>query len=93
MNYWRDKSNHRKQFEDYARFHGFDPLIAANWYSITWQSIKGFTVKKEKKKKRNKESKEEEKEKKKEGIVQLSLVVFSIIGGGDREELSRAKCC
>lgn len=34
----------RKQFEEYARSRGFNPLIPDNWYSINWNKIRGFTL-------------------------------------------------
>lgn len=32
--YWKDIANRRKVFDEIARDNGFDPLIAANWYSL-----------------------------------------------------------
>eukprot|EP00026_Physarum_polycephalum_P002673 Phypoly_transcript_02681.p1 GENE.Phypoly_transcript_02681~~Phypoly_transcript_02681.p1 ORF type:complete len:850 (+),score=89.37 Phypoly_transcript_02681:125-2674(+) len=37
--YWHEPLNRRKFFDSYARAMGFDPLVAANWYSVTTASV------------------------------------------------------
>ena len=32
--YWQIRSNRRRLFEDFAKTHGFDPLLSTNWYSV-----------------------------------------------------------
>eukprot|EP00026_Physarum_polycephalum_P001627 Phypoly_transcript_01629.p1 GENE.Phypoly_transcript_01629~~Phypoly_transcript_01629.p1 ORF type:complete len:1030 (-),score=139.53 Phypoly_transcript_01629:75-3164(-) len=39
---WNDSSLRRKVFEDYAREHGFDPLVPENWYNQPRRSIVAF---------------------------------------------------
>lgn len=43
-NYWDDAINRRKYFEDYAAFHGFDPLIPENWRSHDVNTLRDFKV-------------------------------------------------
>lgn len=38
-NYWQDKKNRRKFFENFAREKGFDPLDSHSWYSVSRNSI------------------------------------------------------
>eukprot|EP00026_Physarum_polycephalum_P002320 Phypoly_transcript_02326.p1 GENE.Phypoly_transcript_02326~~Phypoly_transcript_02326.p1 ORF type:complete len:617 (+),score=95.55 Phypoly_transcript_02326:985-2835(+) len=42
--YWtvHGEENTRRFFDDYAQAHGFDPLVAKNWYSITRQKVLAF---------------------------------------------------
>jgi hypothetical protein len=44
--YWtvEGEENTRLFFDDYAKAHGFDPLVAENWYSITRQKVLAFRV-------------------------------------------------
>eukprot|EP00026_Physarum_polycephalum_P015371 Phypoly_transcript_16035.p1 GENE.Phypoly_transcript_16035~~Phypoly_transcript_16035.p1 ORF type:complete len:284 (-),score=54.79 Phypoly_transcript_16035:37-840(-) len=37
--FWKDEKNRRKFFETFAKKNKFDPLVASNWYTITWQSF------------------------------------------------------
>eukprot|EP00026_Physarum_polycephalum_P002905 Phypoly_transcript_02914.p1 GENE.Phypoly_transcript_02914~~Phypoly_transcript_02914.p1 ORF type:complete len:836 (+),score=73.69 Phypoly_transcript_02914:81-2588(+) len=41
-NYWADRGNRRKLLESYAQEVGFDPLIAANWYSVNKKSVQAL---------------------------------------------------
>jgi hypothetical protein len=36
---WQESKNRRNFFENYALENGFDPLIAANWYSLRRENI------------------------------------------------------
>eukprot|EP00026_Physarum_polycephalum_P002189 Phypoly_transcript_02194.p1 GENE.Phypoly_transcript_02194~~Phypoly_transcript_02194.p1 ORF type:complete len:921 (+),score=154.23 Phypoly_transcript_02194:106-2868(+) len=38
--HWKSLDNCRKFFHDYAKNNGFDPLIASNWYNVTFQDLK-----------------------------------------------------
>ena len=40
----RDERNRRLLFEKYARIKGFDPRVAANWYSEPQEDIVLFKV-------------------------------------------------
>jgi hypothetical protein len=40
--YWSDVNNQKKVFLMYAEQHGFDPLIAQNWYSIPLNTVAEF---------------------------------------------------
>lgn len=45
--YWSDKTRRRQFFLEFADKHGFDPLIAENWYPITtpmFFSTKGYSL-------------------------------------------------
>lgn len=44
MKFWRDAENKRQFFINIAKMKGFDPLVAANWYSVTIQDILTFKV-------------------------------------------------
>jgi hypothetical protein len=37
--YWADISRRKEFFDAFAKEHGFDPLVAENWYKITSQKI------------------------------------------------------
>lgn len=39
-NNWTDESNHKRVFDEYAKSHGFDPLVASNWYEIEVKDLK-----------------------------------------------------
>jgi hypothetical protein len=52
--YWFDVGNRRNFFEKFAARHGFDPLIAENWYTVSKESIIKTKVQKKKKKKKKK---------------------------------------
>lgn len=39
-NYWESIPNRRKFLDAYAREHLFDPLLAANWYSVVDENLK-----------------------------------------------------
>jgi hypothetical protein len=41
---WHNSQNRRKFFENYAKEHGFDPLIPENWNSTTRESVKSMQV-------------------------------------------------
>eukprot|EP00026_Physarum_polycephalum_P002139 Phypoly_transcript_02143.p1 GENE.Phypoly_transcript_02143~~Phypoly_transcript_02143.p1 ORF type:complete len:817 (+),score=78.77 Phypoly_transcript_02143:221-2671(+) len=38
-NFWEDSKNKREFFDKFARDRGFDPLLPANWYSLSLQEI------------------------------------------------------
>ena len=37
--YWKDVTNRRKMFTDLASEMGFDPLVPANWYSVSSYAV------------------------------------------------------
>ena len=37
--FWRDSNNRRRFFEEYAKEEGFNPLIAADWYTQTLDKL------------------------------------------------------
>jgi DNA ligase-1 len=39
-NHFADTNNTRKLYEDFARQRGFDPLVAENWYPITYMQLR-----------------------------------------------------
>lgn len=42
---WKNKSARRSFFDSFADDHGFDPLIANNWYSVNPQMLADYKVK------------------------------------------------
>ena len=42
--YWKSAANCRIFFNEYAKNNGFDPLIAANWYTVTSTDIQDTKV-------------------------------------------------
>eukprot|EP00026_Physarum_polycephalum_P000822 Phypoly_transcript_00823.p1 GENE.Phypoly_transcript_00823~~Phypoly_transcript_00823.p1 ORF type:complete len:527 (-),score=83.80 Phypoly_transcript_00823:937-2517(-) len=42
MYYWRDRSNRRKFFEEYAQAEGFNPLSANDWYTQPLDEIMSY---------------------------------------------------
>eukprot|EP00026_Physarum_polycephalum_P001070 Phypoly_transcript_01071.p1 GENE.Phypoly_transcript_01071~~Phypoly_transcript_01071.p1 ORF type:complete len:1197 (-),score=193.28 Phypoly_transcript_01071:69-3659(-) len=37
--YWTSEQNRKQFFDEYALAHNFDPLVAANWYSVTKDNL------------------------------------------------------
>eukprot|EP00026_Physarum_polycephalum_P000668 Phypoly_transcript_00669.p1 GENE.Phypoly_transcript_00669~~Phypoly_transcript_00669.p1 ORF type:complete len:889 (+),score=100.09 Phypoly_transcript_00669:213-2879(+) len=40
--FWTSPANRRKYFDDFARHHGFDPLVHENWYSISVAQLAAY---------------------------------------------------
>jgi hypothetical protein len=43
-NYWTNKENIKRFFDDYASSNKFDPLIPANWYSVPMEALSKMKV-------------------------------------------------
>ena len=59
---WHSEQTRRGFLEEYAREHGFDPLIPANWYSQSIHDIKDLQVREGKRVTRRGEGEGEEKD-------------------------------
>ena len=42
--HWRNPTNRRKWFSEFAEESHFDPLVASNWYKITLKQIQSKKV-------------------------------------------------
>lgn len=38
-NFWKEATNRRQFFDEYARDRKFDPLVAENWYSVLYEDL------------------------------------------------------
>lgn len=41
---WKDPQNRKLFFEWYAKQHDFDPSVAANWYTVSIESVMSCKV-------------------------------------------------